>query len=252
VTDETAHALAELNRRFYAERAADFAETRQHPWAGFERCLPFLAPPTAHSAGPAPWRVLDAGCGNGRLGAFLRERADGPLAYLGIDESERLLAGARERLSGWDGARLTRADLLSFALPRAGFDAVVLFGVLHHVPGRERREALMTGLGDALAPGGHLLATIWRADRFERFRDRFVPWQRCRERTGIAVDPDDLEPGDVLLPWKQDPTAVRYCHFPSEAEVAGLVDASGLSVRETFDADGREGELNRYWVLGPR
>lgn len=250
--DDTAHALAELNRRFYEERAADFDETRGHAWRGWERCLDALVPPGRS----APVRVLDVGCGNGRLAGFLAERAGSAFAYRGIDASETLLALARRRLGARAGLRFERHDLLDPGFPgvlgSGGQDAVALFGVLHHVPGRARREALAAGLARALAPGGSLVATIWRADRFERFRDRFVPAADCAARTGIPIDPTDLEPGDVLLPWKHDPAALRYCHFPDEAESQAFIAATGLDVHASFDADGREGELNRYWLLGPR
>lgn len=245
--DETARALAGLNRRFYERHAADFSGTRGEPWPGWERCRPFLLPPVS------PVRVLDAGCGNGRLGAWLLAQSGSSVRYVGLDASPALLAEARRRLPA--DVRLVCGDLLAGGLAARlgdGFDAVALFGVLHHVPRRTAREALVRELARLLAPGGHLLATVWRADGFARFQSRFLPWTACEARTGVVIDPDDVEPGDVLLPWKHDPAALRYCHFPDEAEMAGWLDASGLPLRESFDADGREGELNRYWVLGPR
>ncbi len=253
MTDETAHRLDALCRRFYARNAADFSATRQAAWPGWERCLPYLLPSEPDPGGEPSWRLLDAGCGNGRLAAFLAERSPGRLRYLGVDASPELIEEARG--SRGADARFAVADLVTLdpaGLGEASFDAIALFAVLHHVAGRERREALLARLAGALEPGGHLVATVWRADAFARFRDKIVPWESCEARTGIRVSPEEVEPGDVLLPWKHDPRALRYCHFPDEDEANALARAAGLPLREAFDADGREGALNRYWVLGPR
>ena len=82
----TRSALAELNRAFYAKFADDFARTRRGWPPGFERILPHLRPAA---------NVLDVGCGNGRLLAFLIERGWRG-RYLGLDSSAGLLAEAEQ------------------------------------------------------------------------------------------------------------------------------------------------------------
>ena len=58
-----------------------------------------------------------------------------------------------------------------------------------------------------------------------------------------------LEPGDYLLNWKREGRGLRYCHLVDEAEVERLAAESGLRVRETFRAGGREGNLSLSAVL---
>ena len=58
--------------------------------------------------------------------------------------------------------RLDEGDAPGAALPSGPFSLVALMGVLHHVPGRETRAALVAAAADRLAPGGLLALTLWR------------------------------------------------------------------------------------------
>jgi len=238
---ETALALRAVDRRFYTERAEEFSATRERPWKGWTELLERV-----QALLPAEPRVLDVGCGNGRFARFLEGALGGPFRYTGVDASPLALDEARRRLAGLPGAALLERDLLTSEppLPPGPFDLVALFGVLHHVPGRENREKLLRALGDELAPRGLLAFTTWRFDRYERFRDKLVPL----EQTGLAVDPADLEPGDYFMTWGAAPPALRYCHAVSDGELDALLATVGLTVVERFEA---RDEPNTYVVLGP-
>jgi SAM-dependent methyltransferase len=87
---DTCAALLELNRRFYTQFAGDFSRTRRSWPPGFSRILPHLLKAA---------NVVDVGCGNGRLLAFLADagwRGD----YCGVDSSEALLAIAAGQSTG--------------------------------------------------------------------------------------------------------------------------------------------------------
>lgn len=242
MNDATARALNELNRRFYAESAAEFAATRDAPWPGWRNLLPLLHGRT-HAT------ILDVGCGNARFARFLSAALDAPFLYCGIDASAPLLALAERALADLPGARLVQADLvlepLEALLPAAlRFDCVAVFGLLHHVPGESRRGALIRALAERVAPGGFLALTFWDFAEKPRFEGKLV------------VDPppdftDDLEPGDVLLRWGEakSPPRLRYCHHADLAEEARLLAGLALAPELSFASDGRSGRLNRYRVL---
>ncbi len=182
-------------------------------------------------------RVLDVGCGNGRFGIYVIERLgkDG-LHYVGLDSSAALLDKARAALAGID-ARFEQRDLVDQPPddPLGQFDLVVLFGVLHHIPGADRRLALIRSLADRVAPGGILAFTEWRFYEVERLRDRIVPFS-----ADLSV-----EPGDYLLDWRLGEIAHRYCHYVDEAEHARLMAAAGLPVLAEYRADA----ANHYTLL---
>jgi SAM-dependent methyltransferase len=229
VNAETIARLNALNRAFYQITAADFDQTRTAPWPGWETLLPLLSTPLS---------VLDVACGNGRFGVFLFERLGTNVTYHGVDSNPQLLSFAQTALSGY-AARLEQRDILSEPLPSGSYDLVVLFGMLHHIPGHDNRRDFMRTLAARVAPGGLLVFTAWCFYEYERFRQR------------IVLFPPDLrvEPGDYLLDWRRGTRALRYCHYVDDQEHAALIQVTGLREVLTYRADGHSGDVNRYSIL---
>jgi SAM-dependent methyltransferase len=238
--EETVEALRAVNRRFYQERASEFSRTRERPWSGWAELL-------ARVRGLLPERprILDVGCGNGRFARFLESELGDDFDYCGVDESSLGLAEARKRLTGRSNVTLVDGDF-STALPQGAFDLVVLFGVLHHVPGRSNRVGLLNRLQERLLPGGLLAFSVWRFAELPRFQKKIVPWEEFRRRTGIEIDEQDLETGDHILTWGGAPPAYRFCHAMSDAEEREVARGLSLELVSSFDAGA---EPNRYWVF---
>jgi tRNA (uracil-5-)-methyltransferase TRM9 len=246
VDEKTIARLNQMNRDFYQTVADDFDQTRGQPWPGWERLAGYLNP-----GGGIPFSVLDVGCGNGRFGVFLRQRfPDVALHYHGLDSNPVLLQRAQVALAGLADIRLEERDIVSHRLdarqpldaprPDSGeYNLVALFGVLHHIPGAERRLSLMRTLAARVAPGGLLAFACWRFYEYPRFRERIVPW------------PEDMqvERHDYLLDWRRGATALRYCHYADDDEHAALIQAAGLPEMATYRADGESGDANRYSLL---
>ena len=239
--EATRKRLLALNRDFYTREAASFSATRNHAWPGWARVVGDLA------AGPLA--VLDAGCGNGRLARFLRERGEDDLDYLGIDSSAALIDDAREA-SPAPGVHFEVLDLVESpeAIPAGPFDLVAVFGLIHHLPGFETRLQLIQELASRLTRGGRLAVTCWRFGADPRIEGRLLDW-------GDLVDPAQLDPGDHLLRWGNSPGVSRYCHFAGDDEIdefADSVSAIGLELVDRFRNDGKSGELNEYLVWSPQ
>lgn len=224
---ETQRRLNQINRDFYRRTAAEFDATRQKAWPGWGRMLDAVDLPLAS--------VLDIGCGNGRLARFLAGQQAHDFAYIGIDSNPELLAYARcqdPRVK----LELIEQDVILGTLPARQAQLVALFGLMHHVPGAERRRELLQSAAACVLPGGYLILAAWRFYEQERFRRRIVPW----------ADALSVERHDYLLDWRRGERALRYCHYIDDEEHAELVDAAGLPVIDDFRADGG---LNRYTVL---
>ena len=171
---------------------------------------------------------------------------------MGLDVSAAMLARAERytAAAGLPPAALTfrHADLLDpawpSALPDRAFDWVLAFGVFHHLPGAARRAQVFTTLTARLAPTGALAMANWQFARSERLVRRQVGW------SALGLRPEDVEPGDTLLPWERaGRTGLRYVHLIDAAEAQQLAAAAGLRVRAVFSADGASGDLNEYWVM---
>jgi SAM-dependent methyltransferase len=236
VDNDTIQRLNALNHDFYRITAQNFSQTRNHPWPGWEKLLPYLDLETKQS-----FSVLDVGCGNGRFAQFLIENLDINLDYTGLDANPILLEHARQLLSSAAASiSLLEQDIIQQPPDTGQYDLVVLFGVLHHIPGLHNRQAFMRQLAERVAPEGLLTFASWRFYDEPRFRDRIVPW------------PDDfqVEAHDYLLDWRSGENALRYCHFVDDIEHTDLITATGLTELVTYRADGKSGELNQYSILG--
>ncbi len=254
--EATIRALCALYREFYEEASAEFSATRRHPWAGWYQIVPALE---ALAARAASLRVLDVGCGNGRFARFLSDALDAPLLYVGLDASAALLDEARRTLRGDVDAALHVCDVATDDWERplgaARFDLVALFGVLHHLPGRPTRRALLERLAARVAESGLLVFTVFRFAHFERFRARLMPWpelERLSPEHAARIDLEKLEPGDHLLRWGPGAARARYCHFVDADELRELIDALPLECVASFESDGKTGDLNSYVLLRRR
>ncbi len=239
----TRDVLLQVNRDFYRTVAAPFDATRMARSRGMERLLSYA--PTVDDT----LRVADVGCGNGRFAWMLEELAR-PVAYTGVDGNPQLLSAAAEHAAGlvWVTPNFRLADLAEPGWPRsldkdAPFDMVVCLATLQHMPGFDLRARLVADLASLLAEGGVLAISAWQFMESQRLRARVLDWSEA------GLDPADVEPGDALLPWKQDVYAVRYVHQIDGEEMARLAAFAGLVITDAYRADGREGNLNLYALL---
>ncbi|HEY4429263.1 MAG TPA: class I SAM-dependent methyltransferase [Solirubrobacteraceae bacterium] len=96
-------------------------------------------------------RVLDAGCGSGRITEALLDRLQSG-SVIGVDESASMVNAARRRLG--ERAELRVADLVELELPEP-LDAVLSTATFHWIADHERLFARLHAL---LRPGGRLVA----------------------------------------------------------------------------------------------
>lgn len=231
--DQTRATLNQINRDFYATTATEFDATRGRAWAGWEQLAQTINHPIRS--------VLDVGCGNGRFGVFLAEQQSQPFTYHGIDNNPKLLEFADKTLKDYPHVtiQLDEQDAILGALPNRTYDLVVLFGVIHHVPGAIQRQQFMRHLADRVGTNGYLAFAAWRFYEQERFRKRIVAWDN-----NVSV-----EQHDYLLDWRRGERALRYCHYVDDDEHDSLIEATGLTVMADYRADGATQDLNRYTIL---
>jgi SAM-dependent methyltransferase len=93
-------------------------------------------------------RILDAGCGTGRVAAALAARGH---QVFGVDLDPALVAAG---LRQYPGLQLAELDLLSLSPALGTFDLIVSAGnvMVYLTPGTER--AVLAAMASVLAPGG--------------------------------------------------------------------------------------------------
>jgi SAM-dependent methyltransferase len=135
-------------------------------------------------SGALPGRVLDLGCGDGRLTDLVLAAYPGSTACC-LDLSEVMLGAAAERFAGKPNVEFVQ-HWFDDPLPITGpFDAVVSSLAIHHVSDA-RKQSLYAEIAGLLAPGGV----------FENLEIVRSPTQalhdRWRDEMGARDDPSDM------------------------------------------------------------
>lgn len=247
--DATILKLNQLNQQFYQTVASSFDETRQLAWDGWKKLFIYLKFDTKKLS------VLDVGCGNGRFGKYVaKQLTTFRIHYAAVDFGIDLLEAAKEKTSGlfptseYFNINIVRSFLTQKSYLDVGqtFDLIVLFGVLHHIPGNKLREELLYYTSTLLKPNGYLVFTVWNFPQKKSLMDRAVDPQT------LGISNKKLEPNDHLLDWQRGKHAVRYCHWIDERELTSLIAHTQLKLATQFKADGPEHNLNTYVVLKKR
>jgi ubiquinone/menaquinone biosynthesis C-methylase UbiE len=198
-------------------------------------------------------RVLDVGCGVGRiaypLAYYLNERG----SFDGFDVMRPLIDWATEHLAsrrpnfrfrhvdlhnGMYNPRGTlRADTFAFPYPDASFDFVALTSVFTHIERREVRHYL-NEIARVLAPGGRVAATAFLIDAEAR--------DLIRQRRSTQPLVHRYKGGYVA-----DPRAPEGAMGYDEKDMRGWVEESGLRVSAWYRGSwcGRAGGLSYQDLL---
>ncbi len=175
--------LADLAQRtvdHYDERAEDFFEgTRDHDVRqNMNALLKFID-------APAPFSILDVGCGPGRDLKAFQALGHRPV---GLDGSARFAQMART----YSGCEVWHQNFISLDLPAARFDGVFANASLFHVPSAALPQVLAQ-LHDTLKPQGVLFSSNprgnndegWSGDRYGTYHD-LAGWRQFMTRAGFT------------------------------------------------------------------
>ena len=216
---EYAQRILEQTKRDYnliSQRFSSTRTTRNFIWKDLEPLLNYTKPGD---------KVLDAGCGNGRLyGALKGKNID----YSGIDSSEQLVKIAKEKYSE---ASFQIADILKIPFPDNYFDKVYCIAALHHIPSDGLRLKSMEELKRVLKPKGILVLTVWNL-----WQRKNIWSQVYRNVVRKIIGRSQLDARDILNPWKDQTGKVlaqRYIHAFTKVELKNLSEKAGFKVKET-------------------
>jgi SAM-dependent methyltransferase len=140
-----------INRESYNAIARDWDAARASFHGSERRYLDTLLEGLA-----APARILDLGCGTGRpMAEYVLSRGH---HVTGVDQSEELLALARQRFPQGEWIHSRIEDFLVDAENNGTYDGVIAWDSLFHVE-RDRHERILAQVHRALAPGRRVMLT---------------------------------------------------------------------------------------------
>ena len=195
--DTVADSYAELLRDWLAQ-------------APYERALLSLFADLVRDAGDGP--VLDAGCGTGRVTAYLTGRG---LEAFGVDLSPGMLTAARRE---HPGLRFEEGSMTDLDLPAASLAGLLAWWSLIHVPD-EAVPLCVAEFRRVLRPGAPLLVGFFTGDRtrlktegygghpmhvhvYHRPLERMAGWLAAggfTVETEVVLHADQPLPGGVLI-----------------------------------------------------
>ena len=211
---ETAQALLKLSEEEYDTYATEFSDTRKFFWRELEFLKEYV-----HKES----RVLDIGCGNGRLVDMFEGME---INYTGIDSSKELIKIAKKE-RGSKGS-FFHANALELPFDDGTFDTVFSIAVLHHVPSEAYRAQFVSEIHRVLKPGGTCVVTTWN----------ILQWKFAKAHalhtTKILLGNSKLDFGDLMLTFGKEKRK-RYVHALSKSSVRKLFKRNSfvdISVQE--------------------
>lgn len=221
--------LMQKTREDYDEISEEFSVTRKTMWPELGDLDKYVK---------VRDKVLDVGCGNGKLFRFLMAKN---ISYTGLDVSSKLIRIARENFKGecvqfktFDGLNIECSTFSALRLPAGwqGFDAIYCLATLPHLPGEELRLKFLENLRKVAKPGAKIIITCWNL-----WQARFIRRQIDMVSNLIidkALGKDLYDWGDLYIPWhKQSGKIVsRYYHAFTVSELNSILKKAGWEVEE--------------------
>jgi ubiquinone/menaquinone biosynthesis C-methylase UbiE len=202
--------------RGYDEMSEKFSETRSRFWHGLE----FISKYTKDG-----YRILDFGCGNGRL---LELFTDKNIDYLGLDVSEKLIGLAREKYPEMADKFQKISGSSSLTFPENSFNATYSIAVFHHLPSAALRLKITKELFRVLKPQGAIVVTVWNLWQRKYLKYIILNW------FGKFLGKSGLNWNDCYIPFKDNQGKVfqRYHHAWTRRELKSIFEAVGFKIEK--------------------
>ena len=195
------------------DRIADqFSESRKNLWPELDELKKYIKETE---------RVLDLGCGNGRLFDFFKDKK---VTYIGIDSSSKLISKAKEKYGNY----FKTADILSLPFSNNYFDSIWSIAVFHHIPSKELRLEALKEIRRVLKKDGKVIITCWNLYqvRYLKLLFKFTLSKLFRK--------SKLDFKDVLVPWKEKGVQ-RYYHAFTKRELITLFKKAEFNIEKVKD-----------------
>jgi SAM-dependent methyltransferase len=213
----------------YEYLADSFSHTRQRQWDDTNNLAQYV------KGGD---KVLDWGCGNGRLYQLFEGKN---ISYLGIDNCRGLIEKAQVKYP-LAASRVSGQAAIDWQvgsdIPYQSFDKIFAIASWHHLPGDALRQRKLEEFHNRLTAGGYLLLTTWNLKQSKYF----WLWMKNNLRNIFT----GYDWNDMLVPWRtRNKVVYRYYHSISKKRLLKAVRKAGFIIEECYYSN--KGETSNWW-----
>lgn len=251
--------LNDINSQFYQKYGEYFSDSRQYFWDGWKHTS-FFSEIENLFTHKDKINVLDVGCGNGRFFEFLNGKFENKFDYIGIDSSEILLNIAKEKFET-QNSKFKFFDILNESNWTDKFnnlfDLIVCFGVVHHIPSVENLGQILKEMKNLTTDDGLITLSVWQFFNDEKLRSKILdkndPFlHRFLQKFNLSTL--DLGENGFIMDFKRsnqedEVRGFRFCRKYTQEEILFTIKKIELKMIESYNADGKSGDLNKYFLL---
>ncbi|KKQ28215.1 MAG: hypothetical protein US42_C0001G0066 [Candidatus Magasanikbacteria bacterium GW2011_GWC2_37_14] len=203
--------LVQLNKDTYNKIARLFAETRKFIWDDLKPLKKYTKD---------GFKVLDLGCGSGRLYHLFQDFQG--LEYIGLDQSEEQIKIAKEKFPNID---FRIGEMTTLPFKDNEFDVVYCIATFHHLPDEKSRIKSLQEMRRVVKSGSYILMTNW--NMYSKSAQKLIEKGKFKE----------ISAGDYLVTWRNSQREIlgeRYYHGFSLEELANLFKKTGLQLVDQY------------------
>ncbi|MCF7795174.1 class I SAM-dependent methyltransferase [Patescibacteria group bacterium] len=207
--------ILNLVKNNYQNIAKHFSQTRE------QRMWPEIVDVCRNIS--ADTKVLDVGCGNGRLVNEL----EGSIDYLGVDNSKSLIDIAKEKYEDNKKYNFKVLDVFEIDKLEEKYDYIFLVAVLQHIPSTELRVKALNKIQSVLKEQGEIIISVWNLIDNKKYKSQLKKSKYLNFFKG-------LDPRDLLFYWKNsqgEKISLRYYHAFTAKELKKLFAECELKIK---------------------
>lgn len=191
----------------YDQMSEKFSQTRKFFWRDLEFIKNYIKNGD---------RILDYGCGNGRLLEILKDKK---IEYIGADVSQKLLEIAKNKHPEHKFIKLDSQGILP--LNDNYFNKIISIAVFHHFP-PEYAGKMTKELFRIIKPGGKIIVTVWKLDQ-EKYKKYFS------------------KNGEGYIPFKDNSSRVfnRYHYLYTKKDLREIFSKAGFKIEKAEIISGK-------------
>ncbi len=203
------------NKKDWNKIAKKFSNTRKFLWPELKNLNQYVKKGD---------KVLDLGCGNGRLfQAFNKD-----INYTGVDLSKELINIAKQKYDS-ENIKFITTNALNLPFEKDYFDIVFSIAMLHHIPSKNLRNKFLKQVKKVLKPDSLFIVSVWDLWRLKIFI-RYKIWPMI-----FGWHPKGLDWKDVYIPFKTKNGKVkRYYHCFTQNELIKLLKKHKFSIKKSY------------------